>query len=97
MIRAPSLTAIADVGFQIDQASTLPELNAEAPAAGLRYTSSTSFGVRPTLFNASRASPWAELPGGTASFLSLRSASVWIGDPFGTMMFSAAFVWSAPR
>ena len=30
------LTAIADGGFQIDQASTLPELNAEAPAAGLR-------------------------------------------------------------
>jgi hypothetical protein len=30
------LAAIADGGFQIDQASTLPELNAEAPAAGLR-------------------------------------------------------------
>ena len=36
MIRAPSFTASADCGFQIDHASTLPVLKAVPPAAGLR-------------------------------------------------------------
>jgi hypothetical protein len=57
MILAPFFTASADCGFQMDQASTLPLLNAVAPAAGLRYTNFASSGVSPTLLSASNASP----------------------------------------
>ena len=63
-----------------------------APAAGERKSNCTSLGVSPAFFSASRTSPFAELPSGTAIFLPLSSATVWIGEPFGTMMSSSGIV-----